>query len=95
MRSQFGILTICIIKILYKNLIIYNKTYKGGQMYLNVDNFLWVEHFENLPQYGVKSKQVKKSATLRSFALTYMGNPYLVFNKLKGEKVLAFYVYGL
>ena len=40
--------------------------------------YLW-----NLPQNGVKSKQVKKSATLHTFALKHMGNPYLILNNEK------------
>ena len=51
--------------------------------------------YQNLPQNGVKSKQVKKSATIHTFALKHMGNPYLIFNELKGENFLAFCVYGL
>ncbi len=43
-----------------------------------MDRFLWVEHFENLPQNGVKSKQVKKNATLHTFALKHMENTYRI-----------------
>ena len=41
----------------------------------------------NLPQNGVKSKQVKKSATTHTFDLKHMGNPYHI---LRIEKELRF-----
>ena len=40
-----------------------------------------------MPQNGVKSKQVKKSATTRTFDFKHMGNPYLFLSK---EKELRF-----
>ena len=40
-----------------------------------------------VPQNGVKSKQVKKSATTRTIGVKHMGNPYLFLSK---EKELRF-----
>ncbi len=41
-----------------------------------------------VPQNGVKSKQVKKSATTRTIDLKHMGNPYLFLSKEKELKFL-------
>lgn len=48
---------------------------------------LFNKNSENVPQNGVKSKQVKKSATLPTFALKHMGNPYHI---LRIKKELRF-----
>ena len=81
-----------VMQVMYFAYLLYAIGTERGILWLNISlaglSILYFVFF--VATYNKKNdtaKQVKKSATLHSFALKHMGNPYLIFNKLKGEKI--------